>query len=114
MKLNAIPTMGLSDIVDQLHNKDSFTNTCTTKKTNLSSPLVGCKKIHNLHIKEPSYYNHKEEITANELLCGILNFKGYRTIGQLYLNSSNKNLLLSGLLNKSRGFAMDREEVVCR
>jgi len=106
--------MGLSDIVDQLHNKDRFTHSCTTKKTNLSSPLVGCKKIHNLHMKEPSHYNHKEEIAAIELLCGIPNHKGYRTIRQLYLNSSNKNLLLSGLLHKSRGFTMDREEVVCR
>ena len=31
-----------------------------------------------------------------------------------YLDSSNKNLLLSGLLDESRGFTMNREEVVSR
>jgi len=33
---------------------------------------------------------------------------------EVYLDSSNKNLLLCSLLNKSWGFTMDREEVVCR
>lgn len=41
-------TMGLSNIVDQLHNKDSFADSCTTKKTDLSTSLVGRKQIHNL------------------------------------------------------------------
>jgi hypothetical protein len=34
-------------------------------------------------------------------------------IDHAYLDSNNKNLLLSGLLNESKGFMMNKEEVVC-
>lgn len=52
MKLGTVPTMGLSNIVDQLHNEHSFTHSCTTEETNLSTPLVGREKIHDLCVKE--------------------------------------------------------------
>jgi hypothetical protein len=40
--------MGLGDVVNELHDKDSFAHPCTTKETNFTSSLVGCKEIHNL------------------------------------------------------------------
>jgi hypothetical protein len=57
MKLGTVLTMGLSNIVDQLHNEHSFTHSCTTEETNFSTSLVGCKKIHDLHVKETLCYN---------------------------------------------------------
>jgi hypothetical protein len=41
-------TMGLGDVVYQLHNEDSFAHPCTTEETNFPSSLIRCQKIHNL------------------------------------------------------------------
>ena len=40
--------MGLSDIVNKLHNEDGLTDTGTTEESNLTSSGVGGKEINNL------------------------------------------------------------------
>jgi len=40
--------MGLGNVVNQLHDKDSFSHPSTTKETNFTTSLVRCKKIHDL------------------------------------------------------------------
>uniref|UniRef100_A0A1B0CLT7 Uncharacterized protein n=1 Tax=Lutzomyia longipalpis TaxID=7200 RepID=A0A1B0CLT7_LUTLO len=44
-----VTTMSLSYVVNQLHDKHSFTHTGTTKETNLTTLSIGGKKIHNLN-----------------------------------------------------------------
>jgi hypothetical protein len=48
-------TMSLGDIVDQLHNEDSFSHPCTTEETNFPSSLIRCQKIHDL-IEVKAFY----------------------------------------------------------
>eukprot|EP01018_Ginkgo_biloba_P027049 Gb_07288 [translate_table: standard] len=55
------PTMGLGNIIDQLHNKHGFPNTSSTKQPNLSSTLIWCKKVHNLNSRYEDF-----------LLCSLL------------------------------------------
>jgi hypothetical protein len=62
-----IPTMGLGNIVDQLHDKDSFTHSCTTEKTNFPTPLVRCKQIHDL-----SDINHRTTVNTHYITADIL------------------------------------------
>lgn len=40
--------MGLGNIVDELHDKHSLSDTGTSKQTDLASLLVGRQHIHNL------------------------------------------------------------------
>ena len=41
-------TMSLSNVVNQLLNQDSLSDTSTTEETNLSTTSVGSKEINNL------------------------------------------------------------------
>jgi hypothetical protein len=41
--------MSFGHIVDQLHDEHSFSNTCTTKQPDLSTSLVGCQEVNDLH-----------------------------------------------------------------
>lgn len=42
-------TMGLGNIVDELHDEHGLAHTGTTKEPNLASALVGGQQVHHLH-----------------------------------------------------------------
>lgn len=44
-------TVGLGDVVDQLHDEHGLANSSTTKEPNLSSPLVRCQQVDHLQMK---------------------------------------------------------------
>merc|ERR1711988_1608768 len=49
---NRNASMSFSNIVNKFHNKNCFTDTCTTKQTNFTSATIRCQKIDNF---DPSF-----------------------------------------------------------
>jgi len=41
-------TVSFGNVIDQFHDEHRLANTSTTKKTNLTTFLIGCEKINNL------------------------------------------------------------------
>lgn len=79
-----VPTISLSDIINQLLNKDSLANTSTTKETNFPSISIQSKQVNNLN-------------TSNQNLCssGLVS-KGRRvSVNKQELISLNRATLVN-------------------
>jgi hypothetical protein len=99
LKCNSSPTMSLSNVVDQLHNEHSLSDSGTSEQTNLATTLVWGQKINDLQIQKcmGQKGGTNQHMGFQSTRSGILS----------HLNSSNQNLLLRALLNEGRGLAVN-------
>mmetsp|Transcript_8345 Transcript_8345/g.16061 ORF Transcript_8345/g.16061 Transcript_8345/m.16061 type:complete len:394 (+) Transcript_8345:943-2124(+) len=81
-------TVGLGDVVNELHDEHSLSDTGTTEETNLTTTLVGGKEIDDLDASD-----------KNLLLSGLLSELGSLTMDGPNIGSINGTLLIDGLTN---------------
>lgn len=48
-------TVCLGDVVDQLHDEHSLSDSCSSKESNLASPLVGGEEIDDLDASDENF-----------------------------------------------------------
>ena len=84
--------MRLRDVVNQLHDKHSLSDTSTPEETNFASSLVGGQEVHDLGRKT----------------CIFRTIDHHESCNKSHLDSGDQNFLISALLHEGRGLAMDR------
>merc|ERR1719369_1295653 len=83
-----VPTMSFGDIINQLHNENSFTNTSPSKKTNLSTLSIRCQQIYNFDASDKNFL-----LDAHLLKC-----RGF-SVNSLPLISWNRSPLINRITN---------------
>merc|ERR1711975_35954 len=100
-----VTSVGFGNIVNQFHNQDSFADSSTTEKTNLTSLSIGGKKIDNLTTDQTLstiHSNGSDSVLSkmlgnlqDELWRSVLNNKGVKNFGksilELYVNDGTNN-----------------------
>ena len=79
-------TVTLSDVVDQLHDNNRFTNTGTTEGTDFSTLRERTNEINNL---DPCFQNLS--------LCILIHQRRSRTVNRITLGVRNWTALISGV-----------------
>jgi peptide chain release factor 1 len=74
---DGVTTMSLSNVVNQLHDEDSLTDTGTTEKTDLTTTSIGGKKIDDLNTSDEKLLLSRElaesrALTVNRILLLVI------------------------------------------
>jgi hypothetical protein len=74
--------MGLSNIVDQLHDQDGLSDPSTSEQSNLASLLVGSQQVNNLHISkinqnQACHYGVSYQIRRRVLMAYLPSWKTF-------------------------------------